>query len=84
MGTFQKSVTFDDKALYVDHKSILMTGIKDPAQALWQALDIEAFTIRHGIMTTMHAYTNDQRLADIPHADFRRSRAAAETDYSHH
>ena len=32
-----------------------------------QALEIEAFTIRHGIMTMMHAYTNDQRLADIPH-----------------
>jgi glyceraldehyde 3-phosphate dehydrogenase len=38
----------------------------------------EAFTIRHGIMTTVHAYTNDQRLADIPHTDLRRSRAAAE------
>ncbi len=29
-------------------------------------------------MTTVHAYTNDQRLADVPHSDFRRSRAAAE------
>jgi len=38
----------------------------------------EAFTIRHGIMTTVHAYTNDQRLADISHMDFRRSRAAVE------
>src|SRR4029077_15259500 len=35
----------------------------------------EAFTIRHGIMTTVHAYTNDQRLADIWHMDFRRSPA---------
>ena len=38
----------------------------------------QAFTIEHGIMTTVHAYTNDQRLADVPHKDFRRSRAAAE------
>jgi len=38
----------------------------------------DAFGIEHGIMTTVHAYTNDQRLADVPHADFRRSRAAAE------
>jgi glyceraldehyde 3-phosphate dehydrogenase len=29
-------------------------------------------------MTTVHAYTNDQRLADVPHEDLRRSRAAAE------
>ena len=29
-------------------------------------------------MTTVHAYTNDQRLADVPHKDLRRSRAAAE------
>ncbi len=29
-------------------------------------------------MTTVHAYTNDQRLADVPHADLRRSRAATE------
>ena len=38
----------------------------------------EAFGIEHGLMTTVHAFTNDQRLADVPHKDFRRSRAAAE------
>jgi glyceraldehyde 3-phosphate dehydrogenase len=38
----------------------------------------EAFGIEEGFMTTVHAYTNDQRLADVPHKDFRRSRAAAE------
>jgi glyceraldehyde 3-phosphate dehydrogenase len=38
----------------------------------------ERFGIVKGIMTTVHAYTNDQRLADVPHSDFRRSRAAAE------
>jgi glyceraldehyde 3-phosphate dehydrogenase len=153
MGTFNKQVTFDEQALYVDGKRVLMTSLRDPAQAAWQdlAVDVvvestgkfttrqelekhlsagagrvlltvppndtidhmvvvgvndhelkrehrlvsnascttnclaplakvldEAFTIRHGIMTTVHAYTNDQRLADIPHTDFRRSRAAAE------
>jgi glyceraldehyde 3-phosphate dehydrogenase len=36
----------------------------------------EAFGIKRGFMTTVHAYTNDQRLADVPHKDFRRSRAA--------
>ncbi len=38
----------------------------------------EAFGIEHGTLTTVHAYTNDQRLADVPHADLRRSRAATE------
>ncbi|MBJ80470.1 MAG: type I glyceraldehyde-3-phosphate dehydrogenase [Myxococcales bacterium] len=38
----------------------------------------EAFGIDDGVMTTVHAFTNDQRLADVPHKDFRRSRAAAE------
>ncbi len=36
------------------------------------------FGIEYGLMTTVHAYTNDQRLADVPHSDWRRSRAAAE------
>jgi glyceraldehyde 3-phosphate dehydrogenase len=38
----------------------------------------EAFRIERGFMTTVHAYTNDQRLADVPHTDLRRSRSAAE------
>jgi glyceraldehyde 3-phosphate dehydrogenase len=38
----------------------------------------DRFGIREGVMNTVHAYTNDQRLADVPHADWRRSRAAAE------
>jgi glyceraldehyde 3-phosphate dehydrogenase len=38
----------------------------------------ESFGIVKGVMTTVHAYTNDQRLADVPHKDLRRSRAAAE------
>jgi len=38
----------------------------------------DAFGIVRGLMTTVHAYTNDQRLADVPHKDFRRSRAATE------
>jgi glyceraldehyde 3-phosphate dehydrogenase len=38
----------------------------------------EEFGIKRGLMTTVHAYTNDQRLADVPHKDLRRSRAATE------
>ena len=37
----------------------------------------ESFRIRHGLMTTVHAYTNDQRILDLPHDDLRRARAAA-------
>jgi glyceraldehyde 3-phosphate dehydrogenase len=37
----------------------------------------DAFTIEHGFMTTIHAYTADQRLVDAPHKDLRRARAAA-------
>ena len=37
----------------------------------------EALGIRHGLMTTVHAYTGDQRLLDAPHKDYRRARSAA-------
>src|SRR5215210_4524117 len=37
----------------------------------------EAVGIKHGLMTTIHAYTADQRLQDLPHKDLRRARAAA-------
>jgi glyceraldehyde 3-phosphate dehydrogenase len=37
----------------------------------------EAVGIRHGLMTSIHAYTSDQRLQDAPHKDLRRARAAA-------
>ena len=37
----------------------------------------EAIGIRHGVMTTVHAYTGDQMLLDGPHKDYRRARAAA-------
>jgi glyceraldehyde 3-phosphate dehydrogenase len=37
----------------------------------------ERMGIRHGLMTTVHAYTSDQRVVDLPHKDLRRARAAA-------
>jgi glyceraldehyde 3-phosphate dehydrogenase len=37
----------------------------------------DSFTVRRGLMTTVHAYTNDQRLLDLPHSDPRRARSAA-------
>ncbi|GMV04292.1 MAG: glyceraldehyde-3-phosphate dehydrogenase [Gemmatimonadota bacterium] len=38
---------------------------------------MDAFGFRHGFMTTVHAYTNDQNILDLPHKDLRRARAAA-------
>jgi glyceraldehyde 3-phosphate dehydrogenase (phosphorylating) len=37
----------------------------------------DAFGIKQGMMTTIHAYTNDQRILDLPHKDLRRARSAA-------
>jgi len=37
----------------------------------------DRFGFRHGLMTTIHSYTNDQRILDLPHKDLRRARAAA-------
>src|SRR5207237_4924545 len=38
---------------------------------------MDSFGIEHGFMTTVHSYTNDQRILDLPHEDLRRARAAA-------
>jgi len=38
---------------------------------------LESFGMRHGFMTTVHSYTNDQQILDFPHQDLRRARAAA-------
>jgi glyceraldehyde 3-phosphate dehydrogenase len=38
----------------------------------------DSFGIVEVVINSVHAYTNDQRLADVPHSDWRRSRAAAE------
>jgi glyceraldehyde 3-phosphate dehydrogenase len=40
---------------------------------------LDTFGIRHGLMTTIHSYTNDQRILDLPHKDLRRARAAAQS-----
>lgn len=39
----------------------------------------DEFGIRRGMMTTVHSYTNDQQILDLPHKDYRRARAAAES-----
>jgi len=39
----------------------------------------EKFSIKKGLMTTIHSYTNDQKILDLPHSDLRRARAAGES-----
>jgi len=39
----------------------------------------DTFGLKYGLMTTIHAYTNDQKILDLPHSDLRRARAAAES-----
>ena len=39
----------------------------------------DTFGLKYGLMTTVHAYTNDQAILDLPHTDLRRARAAAES-----
>ena len=40
---------------------------------------LDEFGFENGLMTTIHSYTNDQRILDLPHSDLRRARAAAES-----
>ena len=45
---------------------------------------IDKFGFVNGFMTTVHSYTNDQQILDLPHKDLRRARAAAAVDHSDH
>lgn len=68
----------NDEQLKPEHKIVSNASCTTNCLApLAYVLDKE-FGIEYGLMTTVHAYTNDQRLADVPHSDWRRSRAAAE------
>ena len=44
----------------------------------------DAFGVEKGFMTTIHSYTNDQKILDFPHKDLRRARAGARVDHPHH
>jgi glyceraldehyde 3-phosphate dehydrogenase len=69
-------VNFDmyDKA---KHNIISMASCTTGSLAPPAKIINDRFGIEKGMMTTIHAYTGDQRLVDTPHKDFRRSRAAA-------
>ncbi|MFB3738356.1 MAG: type I glyceraldehyde-3-phosphate dehydrogenase [Candidatus Velamenicoccus archaeovorus] len=64
---------YDPKAHNVISNASCTTNCVAP---MAKVLD-DAFGIERGFMTTIHAYTNDQRILDLPHKDLRRARAAA-------
>ncbi|HVR98999.1 MAG TPA: type I glyceraldehyde-3-phosphate dehydrogenase [Thermoanaerobaculia bacterium] len=68
----------NDDTLKPEHKLVSNASCTTNCLAPVAKILHERFGIEEGFITTVHAYTNDQRLADVPHKDFRRSRAAAE------
>ncbi len=68
----------NDDTLVPEHRIVSNASCTTNCLAPIAKILDESFGIEEGFMTTVHAYTNDQRLADVPHKDLRRSRAAAE------
>jgi len=68
----------NDDELKPEHKIISNASCTTNCLAPMAKVLNDSFGIKEGLMTTTHAYTNDQRLADVPHKDWRRGRAAAE------
>ena len=68
----------NDSTLKPEHRLVSNASCTTNCLAPIAKILDDAFGIEEGLMTTIHAYTNDQRLADAPHKDLRRSRAAAE------
>jgi len=75
-GTFVKGVNFDqyDKA---KHDVISIGSCTTNCLAPVVKVLNDSFGISQAFMTTIHAYTNDQRILDAPHSDLRRARSAA-------
>ncbi len=67
----------NDDGLKAEHAIISNASCTTNCLAPMAKVLHEAFGIELGVINTIHAYTNDQRLADVPHSDWRRSRAAA-------
>jgi len=75
-GTFVIGVnekTYDPKKMDVISNASCTTNCLAPMAKVLQ----DTFGIEYGLMTTIHSYTNDQKLLDLPHKDLRRARAAA-------
>ncbi|MFA6038997.1 MAG: type I glyceraldehyde-3-phosphate dehydrogenase [Candidatus Peribacteraceae bacterium] len=75
-GTFVMGVnheTYDPQTMHVVSNASCTTNCLAPMAKVLH----DSFGIEYGLMTTIHSYTNDQNLLDLPHKDLRRARAAA-------
>ena len=68
----------NDDDLKTEHRIVSNASCTTNCLAPIAKIIDDSFGLEEGFITTVHAYTNDQRLADVPHKDFRRSRAAGE------
>jgi glyceraldehyde 3-phosphate dehydrogenase len=75
--TVALGVNFEEAYDPAEHRIVSNASCTTNCLAPVAKLLHEAFGIRHGLMTTVHAYTGDQQLLDAPHKDYRRARAAA-------
>jgi len=75
--TVALGVNFDQDYDPEEHRIISNASCTTNCLAPVAKLIHETVGIRHGLMTTVHAYTGDQQLLDAPHKDYRRARAAA-------
>jgi glyceraldehyde 3-phosphate dehydrogenase len=78
--TLDRVVVFGLNEGTIDKTTKILSNASCTSNALGLMLKTldEAFGVEKASMTTVHAYTNDARLADVPHEEIRRSRAAAE------
>lgn len=78
MSTFVMGVNHTD---YDASKDIIVSNASCTTNCLAPVAKVldDNFGIKRGMMTTIHSYTNDQKILDLPHSDYRRARAAAES-----
>lgn len=74
--TVVMGVNEDDYNAY-EHHMVSNASCTTNCMAPIAKVILDKFGIRRGLMTTIHSYTNDQRILDFPHSDLRRARAAA-------
>ncbi len=67
----------NDEKLKAEHRLVSNASCTTNCLAPVVKILHQSFGVEAGFVSTVHAYTNDQRLADVPHKDLRRSRAAA-------
>ena len=67
----------NDKTLKASHKIVSNASCTTNCLAPMVKVLNDAFGVTKGLMTTVHSYTNDQRILDLPHSDLRRARSAA-------